>query len=167
MPPISAAVAMLVFRLPSLAACLADCALKFHAFGLEYYAYVLFCFVWFGSRSILCACIAPTTAFPMAAVNTSFERKDDIRARLRIILRETTAQQKERLLCNVVALPKKGFHCRTRHELLKLDAFLRTHFPAEMSAVLPIGFLHMQRKLEDLDKGGDATGDCPELDSGT
>jgi hypothetical protein len=49
----------------------------------------------------------------------NFERKDEIRQRLRIILRQTTPKQKARLLYGLVGLPKKGFHCRTRDELQK------------------------------------------------
>ncbi|MDR3738068.1 MAG: hypothetical protein P4L40_03520 [Terracidiphilus sp.] len=85
--------------------------------------------------------------------DTSFERKDEIRQRLRIILRQTTPKQKSRLLYGLVALPKKGFHCRTRDELQKLDTFLRLHFPRELTSGDPIAMHDMELKLQELDGG--------------
>lgn len=93
---------------------------------------------------------------PMSAAeetDLSFERKDEIRQRLRVILRQTTPKQKSRLLYNLVGLPKKGFHCRTREELQRLDSFLRAHFPAEVGAGAPIPLLAMENKLRELDGG--------------
>lgn len=81
----------------------------------------------------------------------SFERKDEIRQRLRIILRLTTPKQKSRLLYGLVGLPKKGFHCRTREELQKLDTFLRLHFPTELANDTSITLQDMEVKLRELD----------------
>ena len=87
------------------------------------------------------------------ADSNSFERKDEIRQRLRVILRQTTPKQKSRLLYGLVGLPKKGFHCRTRDELQRLDSFLRQHFPSELNLGTSISAYDMEAKLQQLDGG--------------
>ena len=93
--------------------------------------------------------LRPSPATPMC---DEFERKDEIRHRLRGILRLTSSKQKVRLLCGHVGLVKKGFHCRTREELQAVDEFLRKHFPQQMAAGSQIPAAAMEEKLAAIER---------------
>jgi hypothetical protein len=94
------------------------------------------------------------TSPTMSIVNADgdFERKDEIRHRLRGILRLTSSKQKLRLLCGHVGLVKKGFHCRTREELQAVDEYLRKHFPQQMTAGVQISAAAMEEKLLSIER---------------
>jgi hypothetical protein len=77
---------------------------------------------------------------------SGFERKDEIRHRLRCILRLTASKQKSRLI-GLAGLTKKGFHCRTREELVQLDELLTSLFPDHMASSLQITSKEMEEKL--------------------
>lgn len=97
----------------------------------------------------------------MSNVNADgdFERKDEIRHRLRGILRLTSSKQKVRLLCGHVGLVKKGFHCRTREELQAVDDYLRKHFPQQMTAGVQIPAAAMEEKLLSIERAS-GIGEC-------
>ena len=111
-------------------------------------------------QSPVVPCSNPFKAMMTADSLSPFETKDQIRHRLRLSLKETTARQKNRLLYGLVGVPVKGFHCRTREELLSVDGFLRAHFPEHMKAGAAIPYTDMESKLQELD-GGLSTEEAP------
>ena len=98
----------------------------------------------------------------------SYERKDDIRTRLRGVLRQTSAKQKSRLLHRHVSLTVKPFHFRTREELQAVDAFLRKHFPEAMAVGAEIPATVIDSTLAALEHetaaGGDECGTAATAD---